>query len=118
MAIWRPCYCAQRGRASGSAGIIGHMNPLLEKLQPYPFERLRQLFAGITPDAKYRPISLGIGEPKHPTPQFIKDALVAGLDGLANYPITAVEPHLREAFRKWLATRGGRGAGGAGARGL
>jgi N-succinyldiaminopimelate aminotransferase len=83
------------------------MNPLLDKLQPYPFERLRQLFAGITPNADHRPISLGIGEPKHPTPQFIKDALVAGLDGLANYPITAGEPHLRDAFRRWLMTRYG-----------
>ena len=83
------------------------MNPLLDRLQPYPFERLRQLFAGITPDPKHRPISLGIGEPKHPTPQFIKDALVAGLDGLASYPNTAGDPHLRDAFRRWLATRYG-----------
>src|SRR3569832_1909997 len=83
------------------------MHPLLDRLQPYPFERLRQLFAGITPDPKHRPISLGIGEPKHPTPQFIKDALVAGLDGLAQYPLTAGEPHLRDAFRRWLATRYG-----------
>lgn len=83
------------------------MNPLLDKLQPYPFERLRQLFAGITPDPRYRPISLGIGEPKHPTPAFIKDALVAGLDGLAHYPLTAGEPHLRDAFRRWLMTRYG-----------
>jgi N-succinyldiaminopimelate aminotransferase len=83
------------------------MNPLLDKLQPYPFERLRTLFAGITPNPALRPISLGIGEPKHPTPQFIKDALVAGLDGLANYPITAGEPHLRDAFRRWAMTRYG-----------
>ena len=52
------------------------MNPLLAKLQPYPFERLRQLFAGVTPNPD-SPISLGIGEPKHPTPAFIKDALAA-----------------------------------------
>src|SRR3954468_10749825 len=83
------------------------MNPLLDKLQPYPFERLRQLFAGITPNPKYRPISLGIGEPKHSTPQFIKDALASGLDGLANYPLTAGEPRLRDAFRRWLMTRYG-----------
>ena len=83
------------------------MNPLLDKLQPYPFERLRTLFAGITPNPAYRPISLGIGEPKHPTPQFIRDALAAGLDGLAHYPITAGEPHLRDAFRRWVMTRYG-----------
>jgi N-succinyldiaminopimelate aminotransferase len=81
------------------------MNPLLSRLQPYPFERLRKLFVGVTPDPAYRPISLGIGEPKHPTPEFIKKALSDALDGLASYPATAGEPHLREAFRRWLQTR-------------
>ena len=65
------------------------MNPLLSLLQPYPFERLRQLFAGVTPAPEYRAISLGIGEPKHPTPQLIKDALTNSMDGLAAYPATA-----------------------------
>jgi len=83
------------------------MNPLLDKLQPYPFERLRTLFAGITPNPAFRPISLGIGEPKHATPQFIKDALCSSLEGLAHYPLTAGEPHLRDAFRRWLMTRYG-----------
>lgn len=83
------------------------MNPLLKKLQPYPFERLRGLTAGVTPNAAYRAISLGIGEPKHATPSFIKDALTAGLDGLANYPATAGEPALREACVNWIERRYG-----------
>jgi N-succinyldiaminopimelate aminotransferase len=83
------------------------MNPLLSKLQPYPFERLRALFADITPNTAYRPISLGIGEPKHATPQLIKDALVGNLQGLAGYPATAGEPALREACAGWLARRYG-----------
>jgi len=83
------------------------MNPLLSHLQPYPFERLRQLFAGIVPAPAYRPISLGIGEPRHATPPFIKDALTAGLAGLASYPSTAGEPRLREAFAGWLQRRYG-----------
>ncbi len=83
------------------------MNPLLARLQPYPFERLRQLFAGVTPNTDYAPISLGIGEPKHPTPEFIKQALVESLGGLASYPGTAGEPHLRESFRRWLMGRYG-----------
>ncbi|MES2529877.1 MAG: succinyldiaminopimelate transaminase [Pseudomonadota bacterium] len=83
------------------------MNPLLARLQPYPFERLRQLFAGITPSTDHRPISLGIGEPKHPTPPFIKEALNAGLGALAAYPATAGEPRLRAAFTDWLQTRYG-----------
>ncbi len=81
------------------------MNPLLSHLQPYPFERLRQLFAGVTPPAAYSPISLGMGEPRHPTPQFIKDALSNNLGGLASYPATAGEPKLREAFTQWIQQR-------------
>ena len=83
------------------------MNPLLSRLQPYPFERLRQLFTGVQPNPEYRPISLGIGEPKHPTPQFIRDALSGSLDGLASYPLTAGSPQLRDTFRRWLQTRYG-----------
>ena len=81
------------------------MNPLLNKLQPYPFERLRSLTAGVLPNAAYRPISLGIGEPKHPTPDFIKQALVAGLEGLSSYPATAGEPALRTACAAWANRR-------------
>jgi N-succinyldiaminopimelate aminotransferase len=83
------------------------MNPLLTKLQPYPFERLRQLNADIQPNAAYRAISLGIGEPKHATPELIKTALSAGLSGLASYPATAGEAPLREACAAWLQRRYG-----------
>ena len=81
------------------------MNPLLSLLQPYPFERLRQLFAGVTPSAQHRAISLGMGEPRHATPRFIQEALAANLAGLANYPSTAGEPRLREACAAWLQRR-------------
>ena len=83
------------------------MNPLLDKLQPYPFEKLRQLFAGITPNADLSPISLGIGEPKHPTPAFIQQALADNLAGLANYPTTAGSDALRGAIAGWLERRYG-----------
>ncbi|MBX3660687.1 MAG: succinyldiaminopimelate transaminase [Ramlibacter sp.] len=85
------------------------MNPLLARLQPYPFERLRKLFAGVTPDPAHRPISLGIGEPKHPTPEFIKQTLNAAMydpaSDLAAYPPTAGTPALRAAFTGWLQRR-------------
>ena len=81
------------------------MNPLLAKLQPYPFERLRQLFAGVVPLTDLRPISLGIGEPKHPTPAFIRDALAGGLDALSAYPATAGDLKLRQSFTAWLQKR-------------
>jgi N-succinyldiaminopimelate aminotransferase len=83
------------------------MNPSLSKLQPYPFERLKRLTQGVTPPAAYRPISLGMGEPKHSTPPFIQQALRDALDGLANYPATAGEPALRQACAQWLQRRYG-----------
>ena len=83
------------------------MNPLLSRLQPYPFERLRQLHADVTPNPAYKPISLGIGEPRHATPQLIKDSLAGSLAGLASYPGTLGEPKLRQTLSDWLARRYG-----------
>ena len=85
------------------------MNPRLATLQPYPFERLRALTRDITPPSQLRPIGLSIGEPRHATPAFIKQALVAALDGLASYPATAGEPALREACAAWVRRRYGLG---------
>jgi N-succinyldiaminopimelate aminotransferase len=81
------------------------MNPDLQLLQPYPFQKLAKLFGDVIPNAALKPISLHIGEPKHTTPQLIKDALVAGLDGLAKYPTTAGSEALRTAIAHWLASR-------------
>ena len=81
------------------------MNPLLQRLHPYPFERLRELTRGITPNPAHKPISLGIGEPRHTTPALIEAAVVAALPGLSNYPATAGEPALREAVAGWLQRR-------------
>ncbi len=81
------------------------MNPNLNLLQPYPFQRLRELFAGITPNSAYSAINLSIGEPKHATPQLIKDALSQNLAGLATYPTTIGSLALREAISAWIARR-------------
>ncbi|HPX88425.1 MAG TPA: succinyldiaminopimelate transaminase [Methylophilaceae bacterium] len=81
------------------------MNPNLSLLQPYPFQRLRDLFKGVTPNGQYTPINLSIGEPKHATPTLIQEALVSNLAGLASYPTTVGVPALREAISQWLARR-------------
>ncbi len=83
------------------------MNPDLNLLQPYPFQKLAKLFGEVTPNAALKPISLHIGEPKHATPQFIREALIAGLDGLANYPTTLGSDALRGAIAGWLTRRYG-----------
>ena len=80
------------------------MNPRLARLQPYPFEKLRFLTSAGTA-SPLAPIRLSIGEPTHPTPQFIRDALTGHLDGLAVYPATAGLPELREAIAAWLKRR-------------
>jgi N-succinyldiaminopimelate aminotransferase len=81
------------------------MNPDLDKLQPYPFERLNALKAGITPTDKPH-IALSIGEPKHATPALIQAALRDNLRaGLASYPLTRGTLALRQAISDWLAER-------------
>ena len=81
------------------------MNPDLALLQPYPFEKLRGLFKDTKVNADFAPILLSIGEPKHPAPPFICDALADNLSGLARYPITLGNESLRTAIAAWLERR-------------
>ncbi|MBA5637857.1 succinyldiaminopimelate transaminase [Duganella sp. LX20W] len=83
------------------------MNPHLDKLQSYPFEKLRQLFGQVQPNTQHTAISLGMGEPKHPTPPFIQQALIDNIAGLANYPTTIGTEALRGAIAGWLERRYG-----------
>jgi N-succinyldiaminopimelate aminotransferase len=85
------------------------MNPNLSRLQAYPFERLRQLFSSVVPNPAYQPISLGIGEPRHPTPTLIKqaycDAIMSSVGGLATYPATVGDAVLRQSIAHWMMRR-------------
>jgi len=83
------------------------MNPRLNALHPYPFEKLRQLMADTGPSPNLRPVGMSIGEPRHATPAFIREALCAGLDGLATYPATRGNARLRQSIASWLARRYG-----------
>ncbi|ROO30343.1 succinyldiaminopimelate aminotransferase [Salinisphaera orenii MK-B5] len=81
------------------------MNPRLDALQPYPFEKLARLVADVTPNPDRSPISLAIGEPQHPPAACARTALVEHLDGIAHYPPTRGGPALREAISDWLINR-------------
>lgn len=81
------------------------MNPLLSRLHPYPFERLRALSRHVVPNPAFAPISLGLGEPRHATPELIYRAITDHLGGLSRYPATVGEPALREAIAGWIARR-------------
>ena len=84
---------------------LPNSNPRLALLQPYPFEKLRALLSGIAPNPVLKQINLSIGEPKHATPELLRSAVAANLDGLAAYPATAGLPELREAIGTWLSNR-------------
>jgi N-succinyldiaminopimelate aminotransferase len=81
------------------------MNPDLGRLKPYPFERLAGLLRGVEPAAGRDPISLSIGEPRHPTPALISEALIAHLHTLSAYPSTRGMPGLRRVIAQWLTRR-------------
>lgn len=81
------------------------MNPDLQALQPYPFEKLRQLFSGLSPARDKSAIALSIGEPKHPSPDFVLKLIADNLGRLSNYPTTAGIPELGQAIAAWLQRR-------------
>ncbi len=81
------------------------MNLDLDLLQPYPFEKLRQLFSGITPNSDQLPISMAMGEPRHSPPAFVLEELAANLDKLSNYPATKGIGELRQSIATWLEKR-------------
>ncbi|QLG87569.1 succinyldiaminopimelate transaminase [Chitinibacter bivalviorum] len=81
------------------------MSPRLDLLHPYPFQKLRQLFSDLTPNSALDHINLSIGEPKHPAPQLVKDALMANLAGLSSYPATLGSEDLRQSISDWIARR-------------
>ena len=86
------------------------MNPHIEQLQPYPFERLNALLASLTPNAAHQRVALSIGEPKHAAPDFVVAALTAASTirhGLATYPPTRGSEELRTAIAAWLQRRFG-----------
>jgi N-succinyldiaminopimelate aminotransferase len=83
------------------------LNRILDRLPPYPFERLRALLKGVVPPGGLRPIAMSIGEPRHPAPRCVRDAMLAALDGLSVYPPTAGGAALREAIAAWLQRRHG-----------
>src|SRR5690606_13501179 len=83
------------------------MNDDLTRLQPYPFEKLRALLAGVQPPEDKRAIALSIGEPKHRAPAFVAQALADNMDQLSVYPTTLGIPALREAIARWGERRFG-----------
>lgn len=81
------------------------MNPDLQRLQPYPFEKLNRLKGQVSPPEQLDHIALSIGEPKHQSPDFVKQALIKNIDKLANYPTTRGLPELRQSIAQWLQQR-------------
>ncbi len=81
------------------------MNQNLDLLQPYPFQKLKKLLADTSRSASFKPVDLHIGEPKHSTPDFIRQTMIQYLDGLASYPTTQGSLALRQSIANWLMQR-------------
>lgn len=81
------------------------MNPDLSKLQPYPFEKLARLKGAVTANDALPHIALSIGEPKHPSPEFVQQALISNIHCLENYPTTKGLPELSQSIADWLVRR-------------
>ncbi|MGH8551352.1 MAG: succinyldiaminopimelate transaminase [Methylococcales bacterium] len=81
------------------------MNPGLSNLHPYPFEKLRRLKEGLEPETDRYPLALSVGEPQHPVPDLIRDAIIGNIQGLMKYPTSSGIPELRAAISLWLESR-------------
>ena len=81
------------------------MNSLLKQLKPYPFERLRADFSGLTPKEGVKLIDLTIGEPQHPLPSFVSEILNRDYPTLAHYPYTGGSRAFKKACMAWLFKR-------------
>jgi len=81
------------------------MNPELDKLHPYPFEKLSVLKKRVTANPALEHIALSIGEPKHQAPEFVMKELQQQLSGVSAYPLTKGIPELRQAITNWLTQR-------------
>ena len=80
------------------------MNPGMHELHAYPFEKLAQLTKNIQPSSLDR-ISLTIGEPKHPPPALVLDALISAIEEVTKYPSIGGLPELRAQIARWVSRR-------------
>lgn len=81
------------------------INDRLAALTDYPFRRLAELLADLAPPRGVEPIIVSIGEPKHPVPALVREALAAEAAGWGRYPPTPGTPALRKACAEWLERR-------------
>lgn len=74
-------------------------------LPPYAFPRLRSLLDAHAPGGD--PVHMTIGEPRHPMPAFVAEALAASVGEFARYPVNEGTPELLSAICGWLSRRYG-----------
>ncbi|MDR3177522.1 MAG: succinyldiaminopimelate transaminase [Campylobacteraceae bacterium] len=75
--------------------------------QPYPFEKLNNLFLHIESESRLKELSLTIGEPQFETPEFIQEVLKNNTHLLNKYPKIAGEQILRDSQIDFVKRRFG-----------
>jgi LL-diaminopimelate aminotransferase len=82
------------------------LNPVLEQQGAYPLLRLDERRQELQKKGTAL-FDFGTGDPREPTDQKIREALVDGLPEVSQYPSAAGKPSLREAFCGWMSRRHG-----------
>jgi succinyldiaminopimelate transaminase len=87
---------------------VTQLNPLLDELGTYPFQRLTDARRRVE-ESGVELIDFGVGEPREPVPALIRDALVDAVraEEVSPYPLSAGIPELRSAIAAWLERRFG-----------
>ena len=81
------------------------LNQRLDLLKDYPFQRLRDLLADVTPQAGLGPIAMSLGEPQHPYPDLLGQLLQQNQHLYGKYPPLAGTPEFCQAAADWLQRR-------------
>ena len=81
------------------------LNPLLQLLSEYPFDRLRALLGGIEPPSGMAPMVLSVGEPRHATPPLVHEVVSNNGDLWNRYPPVEGTAEFRSAAVGWLTRR-------------
>lgn len=81
-------------------------NPVLEQLGGYPLAAFQDMKLALAADGRTLH-DFSIGDPTEPTPAFIREALVAAVPLVSQYPTAAGPSSVRQAIGGWVARRFG-----------
>ncbi|WP_297888975.1 succinyldiaminopimelate transaminase [Sulfurihydrogenibium sp.] len=80
------------------------MNKIIKNLKNYPMEELNRIKASLK-EKGIKIYDFGTGDPKEPTPNFIRKALIDAVPEVSQYPSVLGRKELRHSISKWFEKR-------------